>query len=63
MSNSDKSKKKRGKQGYLHKSSALCITVYDLHGKPISDTLADEILEIVNEKSLSEGLMLSYTRT
>lgn len=56
-------KRKKGRQGYIPRSPAICITVYDLHGKPISDRVADDILNIVNEKSLAEGLMISFTRT
>ena len=52
MTNTSKSKGKRGRQGYIPKSPAVCITVYDLHGKPISDKIANEILELVNERSL-----------
>lgn len=63
MTNTSKSKGKRGRQGYIPKSPAVCITLYDLHGKPISDKIANEILELVNERSLSHGLMISYTRT
>lgn len=56
-------KQKRGRQGYVHRSNALNITVYDLHGRPISDKVICDILETVNEKSLEVDLMFSHTRT
>lgn len=55
--------KKRGRQGYIHKSNALNLTVYDLHGNALPQDFVDEVLETVNERSLARGLMLTYTQT
>jgi hypothetical protein len=56
-------KKRRKKTGYLHKSNALCMTVYDLRGAPLPQAVVDELLATVNEKALSKGLITTYTRT
>jgi hypothetical protein len=56
-------KKRKGRTGYIQKSPAICITVYDLHGQPIPAKIVEEILDTVNEKSLANGLMISFTRT
>ena len=47
--------KKRGKQGYVHKTNALNMTVYDAHGKPLPREFVEELTEIVNQKSLDAG--------
>jgi hypothetical protein len=64
----DKNKKarrqpKKGKQGYLPKERALCIVIYDLGGKPIPAETVEEILNTVNEVSLPNGLIFSYTQS
>lgn len=58
----EKSRRKK-KTGYLHKSNALCITVYDLRGAPLPQAVVDDLLTTVNDKALSQGLITTYTRT
>lgn len=54
---------KKGKTGYLPKERAICIVVYDLGGKPIPADTVEEILNTVNELSLSKGLILNFTQS
>ena len=55
--------KKRGKQGYVARERAICIVVHDPGGKPIAPEVVEDILNTVNEKSLANGLLLSFTQT
>ncbi len=64
---SEKKHKKRfpkgsKRQGYTSKSPAVCVVVHDLGGLPVSDKIADEILDVVTEKAVKYGYVVNYTR-
>lgn len=56
-------KKRKGKQGYLHRSPAICVVVHDPGGRAMPNSVANEILERVTEIALREGYLINYTRT
>jgi hypothetical protein len=58
-----KGRPKKRKTGYLPKERGLCVMVYDLGGKPIPAETVEEILNTVNDVSLKNGLVLTYTQT
>lgn len=58
-----KSQKRRGKGGYVAKSNAINMTVYDVHGKPLPKAFVEELIEVVNQKAVDNELTFSYTTT
>lgn len=48
--------------GYTNKSSAICMVVHDLGGFPVSDKVAEEILDAVTAKAVKYGYVVNYTR-
>lgn len=54
---------RRRNEGYIHKSPAVCVVVYDPTGKPMPDNVAARILNAVHETALEEGYIISFTRT
>lgn len=55
--------KPKRKEGYLHKSPAVCIVVHDMHGKPMPDTVAAQILNAVTDIAIANNYLISFTRT
>lgn len=55
--------KRRRREGYVHKSPAICVVVHDPMGKPLADSTVTEILNNVTEIALRDGLLISFTRT
>lgn len=55
--------KRRGKPGYVAKSNAVNLTVYDVHGKPLPKAFVEELVELVNQKAVDNELTFSYTTT
>lgn len=62
----DKSKDKRRRrrrEGYIPKSPAICIVVHDMHGRPMPDPIAAQILNAVTDIALQNNYLISFTRT
>lgn len=55
--------KNRRKEGYIHRSPAVCVVVHDLTGKPISDEIASKVVNAVFEVTQEERLAINFTRT
>lgn len=55
--------KSRRKEGYLHKSPAICVVVHDMHGNPMPDAVAAQILNAVTDIAMSHNYLISFTRT
>lgn len=56
-------RRRRRREGYLHKSPAVCIVVHDMHGKPMPDAMAAQILNAVTEIALANQYLINFTRT
>lgn len=56
-------RRRRRREGYLHKSPAICIVVHDQHGKPMPDALAAQILNAVTDIALANQYLINFTRT
>jgi hypothetical protein len=56
-------RKRRRREGYLHKSPAVCIVVHDPTGRPMPDAVANEILNDVTDLALKHGYLINFTRT
>jgi len=56
-------KVRRRKEGYVHRSSALNMTVYDPTGKPLSDEVASKLLNTITQVALDNKYFISFTRT
>lgn len=56
-------RQRRRREGYLHRSPAVCVVVHDPSGKTLPDDVVTDIVNTVNEISLGHGLLLSFTRT
>ena len=64
--NMDKKKKyskPKRKEGYLHKSPAICVVVHDMHGNPMPDAVAAQILNAVTDIAINNNYLVSFTRT
>lgn len=59
----DKPRRRRRREGYLHKSPAICVVVHDMHGKPMPDAMATQILNAVTDIALENMYLVSFTRT
>lgn len=58
-----KRRRNRRHEGYQHKSPAVCVVVYDMHGKPMPDTVAAKILNAVTDIAFENNYLISFTRT
>lgn len=56
-------KKKTDKPTYSRHENAVCISVYDLQGAPIPDSVADKVEQAVFEVTQNEKLAISLART
>lgn len=56
-------RKPRKKGGYVPRSNAVHITVYDPAGKPLKPELADQIAESVTQVALDNKLLIGLART
>lgn len=59
----NKGRPRRRREGYLHKSPAVCIVVHDPTGKPMPDKTATEILNTLNDVAMKNGYIINFTRT
>jgi hypothetical protein len=58
-----RSRPKKRSNGYIHRSPAVCVTVYDLSGRPMPDSDATEIVNSVFEIAMEKGYVINFTRT
>lgn len=56
-------KPRRRREGYIHKSPAICVVVHDPSGKPMPDKIAADILNNVTEVAIQNGYLINFTRT
>jgi hypothetical protein len=56
-------KPRRRREGYLHKSPAICVVIHDPTGRPMPDNVAAEILNNVTQIAISNGFLINFTRT
>lgn len=49
--------------GYVHRSPAVCVVVYDLSGRPIPDTDATEIVNSIFDVAMAKGYVINFART
>jgi hypothetical protein len=54
---------KRRKEGYVERSNAVHLTVWDGYGNVLPDDVVTEIVNTVNEVSGRHGFLLSFTQT
>lgn len=59
----EQKRRRRRREGYLPKSPAICIVVHDMHGKPMPDATAAQILNAVTDIALANNYLISFTRT
>lgn len=59
----EKTRRRRRREGYLHKSPAICVVVHDMHGKTMPDAVAAQILNAVTDIALANQYLISFTRT
>lgn len=60
---SSKGRRKRQKRGYVQRSNAVCVTVYDLTGRAIPERLVDEITQSIHAVAFNQGYVMDITRT
>jgi hypothetical protein len=58
-----KPKTRRRREGYLHKSPAVCVVLYDHHGQPIPDDVATKFINAAFELAQQNNYLVSFTRT
>lgn len=58
-----RSRKPRKKGGYVPRSNAVHITLYDPQGKPLKPEVVEEIEKIVTEQALANKLLVGLART
>lgn len=56
-------KPKRKSQDYEHRSQAVCVVVYNPEGRPMPDSIADEVADAAAVIAKREGFFVSVTRT
>lgn len=56
-------RRRKRREGYLPKSPAICIVIHDMHGKPMPDLIAAQILNGVTEIALEHQYLINFTRT
>ena len=59
----NKPKVRRRKEGYVQKSPAICMVVYDPTGKPLSDEVTSKMLNHITEIALENRYFINFTRT
>lgn len=59
----EQKRRRRRREGYLHKSPAICVVVHDMHGKAMPDAVAAKILNAVTDIALENNYLISFTRT
>jgi hypothetical protein len=47
----------------MQKSSAICVTAYDLSGNPLSDEVVDRVIKAVEKATEQEKLAINVART
>lgn len=55
-------KPQKRREGFVRKTNAVNLTIWDGYGNVIPDDIATDIINTVNEVSLRNGLLLSFTR-
>lgn len=59
----EQKRRRRRREGYIHKSPAICVVVHDMQGQPMPDAIAAKILNSVTEIALKHNYLISFTRT
>lgn len=59
----DKKRNKYRNENYKHRSPAVCVVAYNAEGRPVPDSLANEMADAVSEIAVREGLVVSVTRS
>lgn len=59
MSESSKKKRNRSKQTYIHRTNAVCITLYDLQGKTVPAEVRHQAEQAVTDIALANGLVIN----
>ncbi len=54
---------KKRSTGYTHRSPAVCVTVYDISGRAMSDSDATDIVNSISEIAMQRGYVINFTRT
>lgn len=60
---SDPKRRRKRREGYIRKSPAICIVIHDMHGKPMPDAVAAQILNAVTDIALANQYLINFTRT
>ena len=56
-------RQRRRREGYLHRSPAVCVVAHDPSGKDLPDHVAAQIVNSVTAIALDHGLLINFTRT
>jgi hypothetical protein len=56
-------RKPRKKNGYVSRSNAIHITLYDPNGRPLKPEVADEAAETITQYALDNKLLVGLART
>lgn len=54
---------KRRKEGYVERTNAVNLTIWDGYGNVIPDDTVTEIINTANEVSAKHGFLLSFTQS
>jgi hypothetical protein len=54
---------KRRKEGYVERTNAVNLTIWDGYGNVIPDDTVTEIINTANEVSARHGFLLSFTQS
>lgn len=58
-----RSRTRKRNNGYIHRSPAVHVTVYDLTGRPMPDADATEIVNTIFEIAMAKGYVINFART
>lgn len=63
MSEDKAARKRPRKRGYVPRSNAIHVTVYDPTGRALKPEVADEVANVVNDVALENHLLIGLART
>lgn len=55
--------KRKKRENYVHRSPAVCVVAYDMHGRSMPDSHAAEMANAVSEIAKKHGYLVSITRS
>ena len=58
-----KKPKRKAQNDYEQRSQAVCVVVYNPEGRPMPDSIANEIVDAACEIAVRDGFLVSFTRT